>query len=170
MDLPSGYADIVHLSTQVQTCHSSTRGKRQLCQLLTSSRTVQIHINSAGQVVYVPRQPSPPPNLQNLKLKSEVDRSKTFKYWRVPFIDVNQLAAAGFFFTNRGMRFVVSFVKWKSDSGQKEMMPLRNISVGVNLAHLLKSCLQNIFLLRLKHLNNSLAVVMTCAGFIWSTH
>jgi hypothetical protein len=59
-------------------------------------------INSAGQVVYVPRQPSPPPNLQNLYLKSEVDRRKTFKYWRVPFIDVNQLAATGFFFTNRG--------------------------------------------------------------------
>ena len=59
-------------------------------------------INSAGQVVYVPRQPSPPPNLQNLNLKSEVDRRKTFKYWRVPFMDVNQLAAAGFFFTNRG--------------------------------------------------------------------
>jgi len=58
--------------------------------------------NSAGQVVYVPRQPSPPPNLQNLKLKSEVDRRKTFKCWRVPFMDVNQLAAAGFFFTNRG--------------------------------------------------------------------
>jgi hypothetical protein len=36
------------------------------------------------------------------KLKSEVDRRKTFKYWRVPFMDVNQLAAAGFFFTNRG--------------------------------------------------------------------
>jgi len=35
-------------------------------------------------------------------LKSEVDRRKTFKYWRVPFMDVNQLAAAGFFFTYKG--------------------------------------------------------------------
>jgi hypothetical protein len=35
-------------------------------------------------------------------LKSEVDRRKTFKYWPVPFMDVNQLAAAGFSFTNRG--------------------------------------------------------------------
>jgi len=59
-------------------------------------------INSAGQVVYVPRRPSPPPNLQNLNLKSEVDRRKTFKYWHVPFMNVNQLAAAGFFFTNKG--------------------------------------------------------------------
>ena len=59
-------------------------------------------INSAGQVLYVPRQPSPPPTLQNLNFKSEVDRRKTFQYWRVPFMDVNQLAAAGFFFTNRG--------------------------------------------------------------------
>jgi hypothetical protein len=36
-------------------------------------------------------------NLQPLNLKSEVDRRKTFKYWRLPFMDVNQLAAAGFF-------------------------------------------------------------------------
>jgi hypothetical protein len=41
-------------------------------------------------------------NLQPLNLKSEVDRRKTFKYWHVPFMDVNQLAAAAFFFTNRG--------------------------------------------------------------------
>ena len=61
-------------------------------------------INSAGQVVYGPPLPSPPSsmNLQPLNLKSEVDRHKTFKYWRVPFLDVNQLVAAGFFFTNRG--------------------------------------------------------------------
>jgi len=41
-------------------------------------------------------------NLQPLNLKSEVDRRKTFKHWHVPFMDVNQLVAAGFFFTNRG--------------------------------------------------------------------
>jgi hypothetical protein len=38
----------------------------------------------------------------NFKLENEVDCRKTFKYWRVPFMDVNQLAAAEFFFTNRG--------------------------------------------------------------------
>jgi hypothetical protein len=50
-------------------------------------------INSANQVVYVPPLPSPPSsmNLQPLNLKNEVDRRKTFKYWRVPFMDVNQL-------------------------------------------------------------------------------
>jgi len=41
-------------------------------------------------------------NLQPLNFKSEVDRRNTFKYWHVPFMDVYQLAAAGFFFTNRG--------------------------------------------------------------------
>jgi len=30
------------------------------------------------------------------------DRCKTFESWRVPFMDVKQLAAAGFFFTNWG--------------------------------------------------------------------
>jgi hypothetical protein len=55
-------------------------------------------INSANQVVYGPPLPSPPSNMnqQPLNLKSGVDRRKTFKYWRVPFIDVNQLAAADF--------------------------------------------------------------------------
>jgi len=41
-------------------------------------------------------------NQQPLNLKSEVHRRKTFKYWRVLFMDVNQLAAAEFFFINRG--------------------------------------------------------------------
>jgi len=58
--------------------------------------------NLAGELVNVHPRPSPPPNLQNLNFKSEVDLRKTFKCWRVPFMDVNQLAAAGFFFTNRG--------------------------------------------------------------------
>jgi hypothetical protein len=49
----------------------------------------------------VPPLPSQPPNLQNLNLKSKIDRRKTFKYSRVPFMDINQLTAAGFFFTNR---------------------------------------------------------------------
>jgi hypothetical protein len=73
--------------------------------------------NSAGELVYVPPRPSPPPNLQNLNLKSEVDRRKTFKYWRVPIMDVNQLEAVGFFFTNRGDVVRLCFVKWKSTSG-----------------------------------------------------
>jgi hypothetical protein len=34
--------------------------------------------------------------------KNEVDRRKTLKHWRVPYMDVNQLAADGFFFTNWG--------------------------------------------------------------------
>jgi len=60
-------------------------------------------INSAGQVIYGPPLSSPPSsmNLQPLNLKSEVDRRKTFKYWHVPFMDVNQLVDAWFFFTNR---------------------------------------------------------------------
>jgi hypothetical protein len=69
---------------------------------MTSSQTLQMDINSANNVVYVHPLPSPPPNLQNLNLKSEFDRRKTFKYWRKPFMDVNQLTPAGFFFTNRG--------------------------------------------------------------------
>jgi len=61
-------------------------------------------INSAGQIVYGPPLPLPPIriNLQTLNLKSEVDLRKIFKYWHVPFINVNQPVAAGFFFTNRG--------------------------------------------------------------------
>jgi len=41
-------------------------------------------------------------NLQPLNLKNEVYRRITFKYWRVPLMDVNQLAGVDFFFTNRG--------------------------------------------------------------------
>jgi hypothetical protein len=56
-----------------------------------------------SELVYVPPQPQPPGsmNLHPLNCKSEVDLRKTFKYWRVLYMDVNQLAAAGFFFTNR---------------------------------------------------------------------
>jgi hypothetical protein len=64
----------------------------------------------------VPPLPSPPPNLHNLNIKSEVDRRKTFKYWRVPFMDVNQLTGAGYFFTNRG--HVVHFAFCEVDVGQ----------------------------------------------------
>jgi hypothetical protein len=60
--------------------------------------------NSASELVYIPPLPSPPSsiNLKLLNFKSEVDHRKTFKYWRVPFMDVKQLAAARFFLTNRG--------------------------------------------------------------------
>jgi len=66
----------------------------------------------------VPPLPLAPPNLQNLIFKSEVARRKTFKYWRVPFMDVNQLAAAGFFFTSQGYVvrcafYVVVAGQWK---------------------------------------------------------
>ena len=73
--------------------------------------------NLAGELAYVHPLPSPQPNLQNLRLKRKFDRRRTFKYWRVPFMDVNQLAAAGFSSQTGVMRFVVRFVKWKSDSG-----------------------------------------------------
>jgi len=117
------------------------RGKRQL--LVTDQLSNRAHdINSAGQVVYVLPLPSPPSsmNLQPLNLKSEVHRRKTFKYWRVPFMGINQLAAAGFFSQTGVMWFVVRFVEWKSGSG-KEMMHLRTISVAVHFAHLLRGCL-----------------------------
>ena len=39
-------------------------------------------------------------NRKHLKLKSEADRRKTYETWSVPFMDANQLAAAGFYFTN----------------------------------------------------------------------
>jgi len=40
-------------------------------------------------------------NLKPLNLKSEADRRKTYETWRLPFMDANQLAAAGFYFTNQ---------------------------------------------------------------------
>ena len=113
-----------------------------LAQLLAGSPATSTEFNSARELVYI--LPSPPPpsskNLQPLNLKTEVHRRKTFKYWRVPFMDVKQLAAAGFFFTNRVMWFV-RFVEWKSGIGLKEMMHLRTISVGVHLERLLRGCL-----------------------------
>jgi hypothetical protein len=47
---------------------------------------------------------TPPPNNINrypLNLKGEVDRRKTCQSCRLPFMDINQLTAAGFFLTNR---------------------------------------------------------------------
>jgi len=78
--------------------------------------------NPASKLLCVPPPPPPPPNLQNLNLKSEVDGRKTFKYWRVPFMGVNQLAAVGFFFTNRGGVVRCAFCgvqvgQWKEGDG-----------------------------------------------------
>jgi hypothetical protein len=77
-------------------------------------------INSAYQVLYVLPGRSPPPNLQSLNLNSEVDRRKTFKYWRVTFMDVNELAAAGFFFTNRGDVVGYAFCEVEVKQWEKE--------------------------------------------------
>jgi hypothetical protein len=46
---------------------------------------------------------SPPSiiNLQHLNFKTETNRRKTYETWRIPFMDGNQLAAAGFYFTNQ---------------------------------------------------------------------
>jgi E3 ubiquitin-protein ligase XIAP len=35
-------------------------------------------------------------------MNRKVNRRKTFKNWRVPYMDVNKLAGAGFFFTTMG--------------------------------------------------------------------
>jgi hypothetical protein len=35
-------------------------------------------------------------------LKSDADRRKTLEGWSVPFMDKNRLAAAVFYYTNRG--------------------------------------------------------------------
>ena len=63
-----------------------------------------VEFNSVTKLAFAPPQP-PPPNgiyLHHLNLKSEVYRRKTFVLWHVPIMDVNQLSAAGFFFTNTG--------------------------------------------------------------------
>jgi len=126
--------------------------------------------NSDGQVVYVPPLPSPPSsmNLQPLNLKSEVDRRKTFKNWRVPFMDVNQLVAAGFFFTNRGGVVRCAFCGVEVEHWVEGDDAFKDHQRWSPSCEFLRGCLQETFLLDLKHFNNSLA--MTCAGLIWSTH
>jgi len=39
---------------------------------------------------------------QTLNMKIEADSRKTYDEWPVPFMDKNQLAAAGFYLTNWG--------------------------------------------------------------------
>jgi len=58
-----------------------------------------VECNSIDEFVYVPLPPNI--NLKHVNLKSEVDRRKSYETWRVPFMDANQLAAAGFYFTNQ---------------------------------------------------------------------
>ena len=41
-------------------------------------------------------------NLQKLNMKCETDRRRTYERWPVPFMDINRLSAAGFYYTNQG--------------------------------------------------------------------
>jgi len=58
-----------------------------------------VQCNWSDDFVYVPLPPGI--NLKHLNFKSEADRRKTYETRRVPFMDANQLAAAGFYFTNQ---------------------------------------------------------------------
>ena len=71
-----------------------------------------LEFNPSEDFVYVPLTPGI--NLNHLNLKSEVDRRKTYENRRVPFMDANQLAAAGFYFTNQSyiVGYVFFFVEW----------------------------------------------------------
>jgi len=66
--------------------------------------------NSSGNFVYVPLPPGI--NLKHLNSKSEADRRKTYETSRVPFMDANQLAAAGLLlfcrYSSAGYHFVGS--------------------------------------------------------------
>jgi len=65
-------------------------------------------------------------NLKHLNLKSEVRNRKTYETWRLPIMDANQLAAAGFYFTNlsdvvRCFFCVVKIYHWsEGDDALKE--------------------------------------------------
>jgi hypothetical protein len=58
-----------------------------------------------GELIYLPPPPLPEAHtyahIHNLNIRSEADRRKTFAKWSVSFMDPNQMAAAGFYFTNR---------------------------------------------------------------------
>jgi len=58
-----------------------------------------LECNSSEEFFSVPLPPSI--NLKHLNFEREVDRPKIYEIWRVPFVDANQLAAAGFYFTNQ---------------------------------------------------------------------
>jgi len=65
---------------------------------VTSSRNLCVLSNWGGNFVFLPLPSSI--NLINLNFEREVDPRKRCETWRVPFIDANQLAAEGFYFTN----------------------------------------------------------------------
>jgi len=61
-----------------------------------------VEYNTVGGFVYL-SPPLPPPssiNLHHLNLKREANRRKTHEKWLVTFMEANQLAAVGFYFTN----------------------------------------------------------------------
>jgi len=60
---------------------------------------MSVECTSSDDFVYVPLPPSM--NLKQLNLIIEVDRRKTYETCSVPFMDANQLAAAGFYFTDQ---------------------------------------------------------------------
>ena len=69
--------------------------------------------------------PLPPSStdLQHLNLKTEAGRRKTYETWCVPFVDTNQLAAAGFYFINQSDVVRCTFCGVEVVTGRKETMP-----------------------------------------------
>jgi len=130
-----------------------------------------VECNSSDDFVYVPLPPSI--NLKYLNLKSEVDRRKIFETWRVPFIDANQMAAAGFYFTNESdvVRWVffcgVEIGYWRDGD-----IALKEHQRWIPSCGFVKGCGLETFLLFLtasqrNHLN-SLPEAATCASLISS--
>jgi len=68
---------------------------------------------------------SPPSiiNLQHLNFKTETNRRKTYETWRIPFMDGNQLAAAGFYFTNQSDVVRCAFCGVEVVHWEKDMIP-----------------------------------------------
>jgi hypothetical protein len=67
-------------------------------------------------------------------MKSEANRRKRYESWAVPFMDINRLAAAGFYFKNGVISSVVHSAESKWIAGSPEMIRSRTISAGVHLA------------------------------------
>ena len=59
-----------------------------------------VEFNSTSKILYLAAPPHSSGNLNHLNMKSEADHRKTYEIWRVPFMDTNQLAATGFYFTS----------------------------------------------------------------------
>ena len=62
-------------------------------------------------------------NLKQLNLINEVDRRKIYEAWRVPYMDANQLAAAGFYFTNQSDIVRCVFCGVEIGFGRRETLP-----------------------------------------------